>query len=596
MPTSRLTPLYLPALLVAVPLVAAARSPGAGEGKDPPPPTNVLVLVADDLGVELLSAYGPELDQPSTPVLDQLALDGVRFTHAWASPLCTPTRAALLTGRHSLRTGLGELLGGIQDTDLGSYGLPLGELTLPELLDQGSGGAWSTACIGKWHLGSLAVGGALSPNLAGFDYFAGTLGNLQLPENYFEWERIEDGLSSTETGYATTVQVDDALAFIGQATEPWLCSVNFSAPHNPFHAPPPELHSVDLSEAGDPNQNTRPYFKAMVEALDTELGRLLDGLGDDAAHTLVIFVTDNGTPTKAALPVLPVDHSKGSMFEGGIRVPLIVRGPGVLFPGSVCDALVDVTDVFATVADVAGIDPATVLPPGVTLDGRSLLPYLADPALPSEKAYVFSELFSPNGEEAGLPNYFEVGPLCQEDLGFGGPGSAVLSVCGEVLVGQQSSDLLLTGAPASSPAWFAASFHADGPLPLAGGFLVPQPATTVVPAFTDPQGEIHVYGLSSSIGPVDFYVQAAALDPLQPFGFAITNAVKLSIKAPNAKAVRDARFKLIRFYNGGPDELYDLLNDPEEEAELLSLGALDPEAEVAYQALGAELDAFIQSF
>ena len=436
----------------------------------------------------------------------------------------------------------------------------------------------------------------LAPNMAGYGHFAGTLGNLQLPENYFEWERIEDGVAATSTGYATSVQVDDALAFIGTATEPWFCSVNFSAPHNPFHAPPQELHSEDLSQAGDPNQNTRPYFKAMVEALDTEIGRLLEGLGAQADHTLVIFVTDNGTPTKAAPPVLPVDHAKGSMYEGGIHVPLIVRGPGVLVPGSACDALVDVTDVFATVAEVAGIDPAAVLPPGVALDGRSLLPYLADPLRPSEKSYVYSELFSPNGEQAGLPVYFGVGPLCQEDLGFGGPGTAVLSVCGDVLVGEQTSDLLLSGAPPSSPAWFAASFHGDNPLPVAGGWLVPQPPTTVIPVFTDPQGEVHVNGLSSSIGPVDFYVQAAILDPLQPFGFAITNAVRLSIKAPNAKAVRDPRFKLIRFYNGGPDELYDLLNDPLEETELLAGGTLEPEAEVAYQALGSELDLLIQSF
>jgi arylsulfatase A-like enzyme len=587
--TRRAHGLLLPALLLP---------PGpfqGGEGEDPePPPANVLVLMADDLGVEILTCYGPQLDQPPTPVLDQLALDGVRFNRAWSAPLCTPTRAALQTGRYPSRSGLGDLLGGIHDTDLGPYGLPLEEVILPEIVTQGGGGPWQTACIGKWQLASAAVGGVEAPNIAGYGHFAGTLGNLQPPEeSYFQWEHIVDGLAATETGYATTVQVDDALAFIAQATEPWLCSVNFNAPHPPFHAPPPELHTQDLSAAGDPNVDSRPYYKATVEALDTEIGRLLAGL-PSPANTLVIFTADNGTPTKVAPPVLNPLKAKGSMFEGGIHVPLIVRGPGVALPGSACDALVDVTDVWATLAEVAGVDPASVLPPEAVLDGKSLLPYLADPTLPSQKTHVISELFKPNAAGAGSPVFTGVGPICQEDLGFGGPGSLALSVCGDVLVGPGKADFLMTGAAPFTAAWVAASFNGN-PVPVAGGWLVPQPATTVIPAVTDQNGEIHVNGIGSSIGPVQFYLQAAVLDPVQPFGFAISNAVKLAIQPPNYKAVRDERFKLVRLYNGGADKLYDLLNDPLEEVELLTAGPLSTEAETAYLALQAELDAFILS-
>jgi arylsulfatase A-like enzyme len=583
------------------PLAAAAPPAGDGGKGDPggTGPPNVLVLVADDLGVEILASYGAQPGQPPTPVLDQLALDGVRFASAWAAPICTPSRAALQTGRYALRTGMGSLVGGIKDLDLGPYGLPLAEVTLPELLSLGAPGVWSTACIGKWHLGSVDVGAELAPNVAGYDHFAGTLGNFQNPESYTSWERVVDGVAANETAYATSVQVDDALAWIAQADGPWLCVVNFTAPHLPFHEPPAGLHTRDLSGAGPPALDPRPYYEAMVEAMDTEIGRLLAGLGSAAADTTVIFLADNGTPSKAASAPLDGQHAKGSFFEGGVHVPLIVRGPQVAVPGAVCDALVDVTDVWATVADVAAIDPAAVLAPTVKLDGVSLLPYLAQPDLASQKPFVFTEMFRPNATAGGLPVSFGTGPLCQQDLGFGGPGTAVMSACGDVLGGEGSVDVAVAGAPAAAPLFLAGSFYAN-PVPVLGGFLVPYPETTIYALATDVNGGMHLPGLRSSLGPFTFTFQAAIVDPAQPYGFAITNAVQLKVEADNTKAVRDGRYKLVRRYNGiGPDRMYDLWTDPYEKAELLSPGgpgALGTEESAAYASLSAALDALLASF
>jgi hypothetical protein len=248
------------------------------------------------------------------------------------------------------------------------------------------------------------------------------------------------------------------------------------------------------------------------------------------------------------------------------------------------------------VADLAGVDHASVLSPGAKIDGQSLLPYLAQPDLPTQKAFVFTEAFRPNGEGAGLPVYFGAGPLCQEDLGFGGPGSATLTACGEVLGAKGGLDLLLTGAPPASLAFLAGSFFST-PVPVFGGWLVPYPQTTVLPFVTDAQGEVLLAGLGSDVGPFQYHFQFAIVDPTQTFGYALSNAVKLTVQPRNTKAVRGERFKLVREYNGlGPDRLYDLLVDPLELVDLLALGPLGAEAAQAYAELSQGIEAFVASY
>lgn len=551
---------------------------------------NVLIMIADDLGVDWLGMYGQAVDPASTPQLDALAAGGILFTNAWSGPLCSPTRAAIQTGRYGFRTGVGHLVDP-------TYALPLEELTLPELLDQGTAGAYAHALFGKWHLGNDAVGGALAPNLAGYGHYSGTATAVGIPgpgEDYFHFTKIVDGVEEVVDGYLTTDLVDDALEWIAAqeaAEKPWLAVAAFQAVHHPHHAPPPELHSVDLTGAGTPEDDPVPYFGAMIEALDTEIGRLLAGI--DLQSTTVIFIADNGSASEVVVPPFDPEKAKSTVYEGGVHVPLIVAGPRVLAPGSVCDALVHAVDLFSTAGELAGIDLQAALPPGLVLDSVSLLPYLADASAPSLRATVFTELFRPNGPVQGPLAPAVFGTYCQEDLGFGGPGSVVLAVCGDPLMDLGEADLFLSGAPPFAPAFVAVGPVAT-PIAIAGGTMVPVPPILILPVAADGAGGLFFPGVHSDVpGPFDLYVQAAVVDPLQPQSFAFSNAVRIAFLPWNTKAIRDERYKLIADVHGGFTRFFDLWADPLELDDLLVPGPLPEEEESRYGALRQELEALI---
>jgi len=357
----------------------------AGSGPVPAAQENVLVVVVDDVGKDIVGCYGDGGDPAPTPSIDWLAATGVRFDNAWSYPICSPTRAALQTGRHSFRTGVGAVIG-LE----GDYGLPLSEITLPEMLDLGTGGQYAHAAFGKWHLSNAEVGGIAGPNLAGYGHFAG---EMQSPDDYFAWTKVVDGVEASKVGYLTTDQARDAITWMLAAPEPWFCYLAFSAAHTPFHAPPPHLYSVPIG-SGNP---LRDSFKAMVESLDTELGSVFAGLGPVLDHTTIVLLGDNGTFGPAAPPGVPQGHAKGSVYEQGVCVPFLVRSPQVTEPGSVSGALVSVTDVFATVAELAGVDLAQALPPGHELDSVSFVPYLRRPGTTSIRRALYTANFRPNG-------------------------------------------------------------------------------------------------------------------------------------------------------------------------------------------------------
>lgn len=341
---------------------------------------NVLLIIADDLGADSLGLYSSASTAP-TPNIDSLSANGVRFTKAWASPTCSPTRAGLLTGRHAFRTGVG--MGGDQ--------IPLTEFTTAQAL---SDAGYATACIGKWHLGGATNGGDSNPNLMGFGHYegaiAGTIGN------YYNWTKVTNGVSSNVTTYGTTENVNNAITWINaQGGSPWYCQLAFNAPHPPYHKPPNNLHSYDSlsGTASDINNNPVPYYQAAIEAMDTEVGRLLNSIPAAVLqNTNIIFIGDNGTPRKVSPGV--VRDWKGSLYEGGVHIPFIVSGPAIVSPGRANASRVQTVDIFATVLELADLDVASVVPNGIDYDSLSVEGYLASPTQTDYHTYSFTQRFT----------------------------------------------------------------------------------------------------------------------------------------------------------------------------------------------------------
>ena len=349
---------------------------------------NILLLIADDYGVDIAGFYPKSArfdttpPAPPTPNLTALAKQGVLFTHAWAAPLCSPARAEMLTGRYGLRTGIGTAK---------TSGLPQlrqSELTLPEIFRQAAP-SYTLAHIGKWHLST----GDRDPNLHGWPHYAGPSPTLGRINNYYRWPKVVDGVASTSTVYATTDTVNETLRIIQQAgatNRPYFAWVAFNAPHNPFHKPPNNLHSRDeLPATGASN---RAYYEAAVESLDTEIGRLLKAV--NMATTTVIFVGDNGTPNTAVAKPYSGTHAKGTLYEGGMKVPLVVAGMGVGGANRAVGALVNTVDLFPTILELAGIDPKRALPAGLKFDGITMLPYLRNIAHPAPRSWIYAERFT----------------------------------------------------------------------------------------------------------------------------------------------------------------------------------------------------------
>lgn len=382
---------------------------------------NILVIIADDLGVDMLKVYGRSSDTPPTPNIDALRANGIMFRNAWSNPFCSPTRATIQTGQYGLRTGVGFVT-----LNSNNYGLPLADPSikpLPRVLNQNPELGYSHAAIGKWHLSNsqsalqvldptngLPDRRLHAPNDAGWSYFSGNwsyMGGTNVDDeldDYFAWQKLQNGTRTSvgsvggtkdPAAYATTVNVNDTIHWVNQRTGPWLLYLAFNSPHFPYHAPPPGLLSPPrVLTDNDPK---RLLYKAMIEAMDTEIGRLVKQLGPTVmAKTTVIFLGDNGTPKEVVeVPPDPSDPDpryKGSLYEGGINVPLIISGAEVKKPNRESQALVNTTDLYATILDLAGVDLRTALG-GAKFDSVSLKPILSNTYNRSLRKYNYAELF-----------------------------------------------------------------------------------------------------------------------------------------------------------------------------------------------------------
>ncbi len=374
---------FVGSALVGLTVLFVLGQPSASAAKD-----NILLMIADDFGVDAAGFYPSPTRQattipaPPTPRLADLARRGVLFKRMWATPWCSPTRAAILTGRYGFRTGIG------RPKTEGLPQLAMEEVTLPEIFQQHAPD-YVLAHIGKWHLSS----GLTDPNLQGWPLYSGPYPRLGRINNYFQWDKVVNGVVTPSTRYITSDEVDDAVQVIADAKRmdrPYFIWLAFAAPHVPYHKPPDELHSRDeLPVSGAPN---RDYFDAMVESLDTEIGRLLDAV--DLQTTTVLFIGDNGTDRAGVSPPYDPKRAKGTVYQGGVHVPLVVAGSGVRGANREAKGLANAVDLFPTILELAGMDPAIAVPAAVRTDGISLVPYLQNRPQPRPRTWSFAEEFT----------------------------------------------------------------------------------------------------------------------------------------------------------------------------------------------------------
>jgi arylsulfatase A-like enzyme len=334
-------------------------------GSSSPQRPNIVLVTADDLGYGDLSSYGRA--DYRTPVLDQLAAQGTRFTQAYSiAPICTPTRVGLMTGRYPARhpVGLREPLT-LSEEDR-QIGLEPSHPTLSSLLKEAG---YTNGLFGKWHLG---VSPEFHPNRHGFDEFFGPLSGVVDYTSHADPLGRHDLYRNTEpvhpTGYLTDLIADEAVRFIRQRREPFFLNHQGTAPHSPWQ----RRGDAPLRASGDGPFDVGPpdRYPDMMRALDEAVGRILSALEETglAERTLVIFTSDNGGKQYSSMGGLA--GAKGTLWEGGIRVPAFVRWPGRIPAGVTTTQLASTLDWTATFLAAAGASPSQLHP----LDGIDLLP------------------------------------------------------------------------------------------------------------------------------------------------------------------------------------------------------------------------------
>jgi arylsulfatase A-like enzyme len=343
-------PLLIILLLLSLP-VCAQKKP------------NIIYMMADDMGYADLSCYGQK--KYSTPHLDHLASEGVKFMNAYAAaPVCTPTRVAFYTGRYPARTEVGlyePIAEGKKDS---SVGLPLTVPTIATILRKAG---YSTYLVGKWHLGYTRE---LSPVQHGFDYFfgfhAGAMDYISHSHDLYENET-----AINKEGYATDLFADKSIELIrGPHSKPYFLALMFSAPHWPWQAPGSEAYPEGIqnwTKGGSPQ-----IYAAIMKNLDDAVGRIVQAVDDskEAKNTVIIFTSDNGGERYSDNH--PFKGGKMEVWEGGIREPAFIRWPGKIKQNSISNQVVTTMDWTASIISLAGAQADKNYP----LDGENIMPVI----------------------------------------------------------------------------------------------------------------------------------------------------------------------------------------------------------------------------
>ena len=356
--------------------ISACRSLAQGEAGASTPP-NVLLIMTDDQGWGDIRSHGNA--QIDTPVADRLAREGARFERFFVCPVCAPTRASLLTGRYHLRAGTHGVTRGYET-------MRSEEVTVAEVLQQAG---YATGCFGKWHNGAHYPH---HPKGQGFDEFLGFCAGHW--NNYFDTTLDHNGAPVKTEGYITDVLTDAACQFMTtNQHRPFFCYVPYNAPHGPFQVPDKYFDKYKAQGLDD----KLACIYGMCENVDDNVGRLLRLLDELKLrdNTIVLFLTDNGPNSDRFNGGMK--GRKGSVDEGGVRVPLFVRWPGQIEPGTEIPQIAAHVDLFATILDLCGVPGPTPLP----RDGISLAPLLKREAQawPDRRLFTFR---SPGGNTESM--------------------------------------------------------------------------------------------------------------------------------------------------------------------------------------------------
>ena len=363
------------ALTLLVTLAFAA--PAAAQAQQSRP--NVILIITDDVGYGDIGSYGaPDI---KTPNIDSLAKNGTRLTDFYAAPNCSPTRAMLISGRYQQRYRIENPLGAARTAQ--EQGLRATGRTLPQLVKNNG---YRTGLVGKWHLGYKPE---FSPNAHGFDYFFGFKSGLidyyQHTDSNGEHDLFENGEPTHVSGYSTDLFTERSVQFIEQnAGRPFFLEITYNAAHWPFQVPDhPSVapNNARFVQPQDEPTNIRKDYAAIVERADQGIGKILatlDRLGL-ARNTLVIYTQDNGGEWLSRNA--PLFHRKSTVWEGGIRVPAILRWPGRVPAGKTSSQVGIMMDLTATILAVTG----SPVPPEARLEGINLLPLLQNGAQRTER-------------------------------------------------------------------------------------------------------------------------------------------------------------------------------------------------------------------
>jgi arylsulfatase B len=333
---------------------------------------NILLIIADDMGKDATTGFSDGIIKPNTPNINSIKNDGISFNNFWVYPTCSPTRASIITGKYGFRTNVNWANDILSDS----------ETILQNYINQQTNNAYDTSLIGKWHLSGNGTN-ISNPELMGMDYYAGLFGGGV--QSYDQWMLAEDGLLTSQTAYITEKFTDLAIDRINSQEKPWFLWLAYTAPHTPFHAPPSNMHTQGNLPDYSTGMDAMPYYMAAIEAMDFQIGRLLDSIPENERNnTIIIFIGDNGTPNQVAQSPYSSSTVKGSIYQGGINTPLFVSGQGVTRIGHEDDNLITSTDLFATIAQIAGSSTSEIN------DSKSFQPLFTEPL--NIRNFQYSEL------------------------------------------------------------------------------------------------------------------------------------------------------------------------------------------------------------